>query len=104
MIENRNRSDIDMVIHKACLVCAGFCLIGVALISPARAADDQTKSFPGLVANLPSTQTTATVASPEPAPTAPSWWRPIPTIGPQSIGKRPAQPAKRRSSPDHPTP
>jgi hypothetical protein len=53
---------------------------------------------PGVAANLPSDVTTATVLSPEPAPTAPKGWRPTPRIGIPAT-QRVVPPPKTASTP-----
>jgi hypothetical protein len=80
-----------------------------AAIAPAHADNpDEKRSsrpFPGVVANLPKDVTTATVLSPEPAPTAPKGWRPGPRIGVPIVGGPPrATPAPNRKPSAQSTP
>lgn len=86
----------------AVVLCMGAC--------PAWAQQSTTQQrapVPGVAANLPRDITTATVLSPEPAPTAPKGWRPIRQIGvPATLHTvRPASAARAaspvRSNPGH---
>lgn len=60
---------------------AALLLISTSSAWAAQANREQSPSVPGVAANLPRNGTTATVLSPEPAPTAPKGWRPTAQIG-----------------------
>jgi len=81
----------------AVVLCMGAC--------PAWAQQSTTQQrapVPGVAANLPRDITTATVLSPEPAPTAPKGWRPIPQLGIPPT-QRVVRPPKAASAPGKPS-